>query len=120
MGNDNWYVAILILRFEFYDEKKAHVNRRCNVHENMHLIQASTPEDAYTKAMHLGQVSNGTEGIDDFKRKGIWIFEGLNELIPVYEKIEDGCEILWTKHYCSVKTATNMVKRKDDLQAFSD
>ena len=43
---------------------------------------------------------------------GRLIFEGINGLFPVYEPIDDECEILWTTHYCSVKTAKKIIKDK--------
>ena len=27
-----------------------------------------------------------------------WVFEGVTELLPIYEELEDGSEIIWAEH----------------------
>ena len=115
-----WWVAILIERFEFYDEDKKNPRRRCLVYENTVLLKACDAEVAYRKAVRLGKLSESCECIDEkSRRKGKWKFEGLSDLLPVYEDIEDGAEILWREHRnISVATAKAAVSKKRDLGAF--
>jgi hypothetical protein len=70
----------------------------------------------------VGRRSDGIEWSDSrTKRRGAWRFEGLTELLPVYERIEDGAEISWTEHSNrSVKKIKSLVRRKRDLAVFDD
>jgi hypothetical protein len=115
-----WYVAIIVQRFDYYWQKTTNPNRRCEVWENTCLIKARSRNEAYRKAMALGRAGDGIECVEQDKRrrKGVWRFVGLANLLPVYEKIEDGCEILWTRHSCTAKTAQRMVRRKRELVVF--
>jgi hypothetical protein len=115
-----WWLATCLERFEFYDEDKSNSNRRCIAWENTILIKAKDREEAYGKAVENGKLSDGSEA--DFNgRKGTWVFEGLTSLIPIYEELEDGAEILWDEHKnCAVKTVKSWVRTKGELEAFTD
>jgi hypothetical protein len=114
-----WYVASYLQRFEFEDEDTSDLERRCRAWENTILVQASTPEEAYKKTVaqaKLGQETGWTRGTS----KGRLIFEGLTSLLPIYDELEDGAEILWKDFPNSkVKTIKSRVKAKADLGAFS-
>lgn len=113
-----WYIAVIILRFESKQEDRSRPRRMCTTHENLTLIKARNSEEAYREALLIGEAFSNVECVDQQGRKGSWVFEGLNELLPVYDEIENGCELMWTLHYCSVSTAKGMVKEKGKLQAF--
>jgi hypothetical protein len=116
-----WYIAALIERFEFYDEDLENSNRRCEAWENFVLIKAANPEVAYRKAMAIGKQGEKAQMQTQtpLPRKGVWRFEGISILLPIYEKLEDGAEIMWTKHQnISVKKVRAKVKPKEHLQAF--
>jgi hypothetical protein len=109
----NWYVAHLLVRFEFYDEDKSNQNRRCLTWKNEYLIRANSPNEAYNKAIKLGKLEQNEGWILDGKRKGKWHFEGLTSLLPIYEELEDGAEISWTKYENkAVRTIKGWVKQK--------
>ena len=67
-------------------------------------------------------MSNNSKAWDEkTKRKGSWHFEGLTSLLPIYETIEDGTEILWKEITGrSVKKIKSFVKKKNELEAFDD
>jgi len=119
---EGWWIASYVERFEYYDENVSNLNRRCLAWENTILIQAADREEAYRKALVAGRVGDRSEAWDaDSKRKGCWRFEGLTSLLPIYEALEDGTEVLWTQHAGkSVRTIKQLVKRKRDLEAFDD
>jgi hypothetical protein len=120
----DWYVAFILVRFEWYDEDKSHTSRRCLAWENQILIKANNPEEAYAKAIELGeaQEENGEMwevGNKERKRKGRWRFEGLTSLIPLYDELQDGAEISWKEHKnCTVKKIQSRVKQKETLEVF--
>lgn len=117
-----WWIASYVQRFEYYDENKKDLTRRCLAWENTVLIQARDREQAYRKALAVGRSSSGIEWCDSVtKRRGAWRFEGLTDLLPVYEQLGDGAEISWTEHANrSVSKIKSLVKRKRDLGVFDD
>jgi Domain of unknown function (DUF4288) len=116
-----WYVASLLMRFEWYDEDQDNLDRQCLAWENQVLIKADTPEEAYAKAFKRGQSDAGGEmwEADNEARKGIWKFEGFTSLLPIYDELEDGSEITWTTHENkSVEKIQSWVKAKEELESF--
>ena len=118
-----WWIASYIERFEWKSENRKNKNRRCLAWENTVLIQATDREEAYAKAMgiksHFGaewRPYGPGEG-----KPGRWVFEGLTSLMPIYEELADGSEILWEQHSgCLVKTIRSRVKKKHELETFID
>src|SRR4051812_8004512 len=121
-NHTGWWIASFIERFEYYDENKANLNRRCLAFENTILIRAPNRDVAYRKAVAQGRLSNGNDGWNSSSgRKGAWRFDGLTGLLPVYEDLEDGAEILWQKHAdVTVRKIRSRVKRKHELSVFDD
>ena len=117
-----WWIASYVERFEYYDEDKRKLNRRCLAWENTILVQAGGREEAYRKAMAFGRIGDGSEGHDSqTRRRGAWRFEGLRSLLPICEKLEDGAEILWREYQGrTVKKVKSLVKAKKELEAFDD
>jgi hypothetical protein len=117
-----WWIAQILERFEYYDEDRANVNRRCLAWENTVLLKARTRDEAYRKALAEGRLSEGSEAWDmNTGRKGAWRFEGLTLLLPVYAKLEDGAEVLWTEYAGkTVRRIKAMVVPKERLGVFDD
>lgn len=117
-----WYVASLLHRFEWYDEDKENFNRRCLAWENQILIKADSPEQAYTKAIKYGKLHEESGEMwetGNEERKGKWRFEGLRSLLPIYDELEDGAEIVWKEYESrSVKKVKSWVKSKEELEVF--
>jgi hypothetical protein len=44
-----------------------------------------------------------------------WIFEGVTEVLPVYEEIEDGAEIMWAEYSRKLKTIRKSTKGKKQV-----
>ena len=117
-----WWIASYLERFEYEDVNKSNPNRRCDAWENTVIIKAKDREAAFRKAERLGRLGDGagayvtTEG-----RKGAWRYQGLTSLLPIYEELEDGAEILWVEYdNVTVKRVRSMVKAKKDLETFDD
>lgn len=89
---------------------------RCLVWENTRLLRAKSREEAYRKAMKPGQDVHPSK-----TNGGKWRFAGISMLLPVYEEIEDGVELLWTdRGSLPVKKIKSLVKTKTQLPAFND
>jgi len=91
-----WYVATYILRFiDFSDPDNAAPNKRFQTWENTILVKAADLDEAYDKAVQFASretlpYKGGLDGVDVH-----WVLEGLVELLPVYEELGDGAEIMW-------------------------
>ena len=89
---------------------------RRQVWENTRLLRAGSREEAYQKAMALCRAAHPSKTND-----GEWRFVGLSMLLPVYEEIEDGAELLWTdRGYMTVAKIKQLVKSKSQLPVFDD
>lgn len=116
-----WWIARYLDRFEYYDEKKSDLNRRCVAWENTIIVKALSREAAYKKVIALGRLGEGSEARNSRGRKGAWRFEGLTLLLPIYDKLTDLTEILWTEHSGrSVRSIKAMVRSKSELPVFDD
>ena len=117
-----WWIASYLERFEYDDEDRRQLNRRCLAWENTILVKARNRHEAWRKAMARGrlgdrsQARNVTSG-----RTGVWRFEGLTSLLPIYDRLEDGAELLWVEHAGrTVRSIRALVKPKRLLEAFED
>lgn len=121
-----WYVASVLIRLEWYDEKDNDNNLDLQwlAWENQILIKANDPEEAYVKALKRGkldEVNGEVWETDNEERKGRWKFEGLTSLLLIYDDLEDGAEIAWTEYKDeSIKKIKSWVKAKEELEVFSD
>ena len=117
-----WWIASYLKRLEYYDEDKSNLNRRCLAWENTVLLRARDREQAYKKALSIGRLAQGNEAWHpDTERRGAWRFEGLTSLLPVYEDLGDGCEIIWVEHAGrTVGKIKSLTKRKRELEVFRD
>ena len=73
-------------------------------------------EQAHRKALRLAKVGrpSQTEG-------GEWRFAGISLLLPVYDELEDGAEILWTERgTIGGNKLKRLIKSKKDLSVFDD
>ena len=119
-----WWVATLVERFEFEDEDKSNPRRRCRAWSNLVILKAHDRNQAYRKAIRYGELgkedNDWIEGLTG--RKGKLVFEGLADLLPIYDDFdEDGSEILFDDHtHISVARVKSWVKQKKDLKVFDD
>jgi hypothetical protein len=114
INKGNWFIAEIIERTESADSDKTNPNRRCTVWGNYHLIKAASVEEAYEKAEKLGNDYNysfkNQSGVDMENS-----FVGIGDLLPLYEDIEDGAEILWTDYgLISAKRSDRFIKPKSE------
>ena len=81
--------------------------------ENTVLIKASSIEQAYEKVVKLGRAASKPYRGGPKRVPVRWPFEGVTELLPVYEKPEDGAEIMWAAHRPRMlKTLRRLVRPK--------
>nr|CAP48604.1 putative integron gene cassette protein [uncultured bacterium] len=113
-----WWIASYIERY-VPDGVKLTDDDRCLAWENTILLRAPDRESAYLKALENGK--GGEDKVSGRKGPGLWKFEGLTSLLPIYDEIEDGAELMWTEHRNKkVKSITARVKKKHELECFQD
>lgn len=111
-----WYVASYVVRFVELAWKNVNdPEERYLAWENTVLVKARDLSHAYEKTLAIAQgytkpYKGGREGVDVR-----WIFEGVTEILPVYEEIEDGAEIMWAEYTRKLKTIRKRTKAKNQL-----
>jgi hypothetical protein len=90
--------------------------KRCLVWENTRIIKARNRDQAFAKAQKLGR-----EVSQRRNKSGVWKFLGIADLLPIYERLEDGAEVLWNDlGYMSVEKAKKLVSKKKSIAVFND
>jgi hypothetical protein len=113
--NRNWYIVEIIEKYEPVHRNEENELRRVTTWGNHHLIKADTPEQAYDKAMILGKKSN-YKFINSDKIEMESLFVGIGDLLPIYEDIEDGAELMWTNYgFISNKRTMKIPFTKEEL-----
>ncbi|MGJ7524727.1 DUF4288 domain-containing protein [Variovorax sp. GB1P17] len=93
-----WYVVSYLLRFvELNDDRKDDNEARFLSWENTILVRARTLDDAYEKGITVARENakpykGGPDGVPVQ-----WKLVGITSVLPIYEKLGDGAEILWTE-----------------------
>lgn len=91
-----WYICSYLIRFvEVNDPKNNDENARFLSWENTVLIKAQSSAQAYEKTVQIAQKSEKPYLGGDKSIEVQWIFEGITEVLPIYEPLEDGAEIMW-------------------------
>lgn len=95
----DWYIGSYLVRFvETESNKNYEDEERFVSWENTVIVRAKSLDEAYSKIEKIGKdheepYKGGEEGIPVQ-----WIYEGITQLLPIYEDLEDGAEIMYTEH----------------------
>jgi len=111
----NWYIVEIIEKCEPVKRNEKQDLRRVTTWGNHHLIKANSPEKAFDKAVKLGKEAEYKFTNTD-KIEMEWIFVGIGELLPIYEDIEDGAELMWNDYgFISNRRTMRMPYEKKEL-----
>ena len=111
-----WYVGTYQLRFvELAHAFNEDPNHKFLCWKNTVIVRAEDLNQAYDKVVAIGMQSTapykgGPDGVDVQ-----WLFEGVIELLPIYEELEDGAEIMWGESTKMLKSMRKDVCSKDEL-----
>ncbi|WP_041598768.1 DUF4288 domain-containing protein [Hahella chejuensis] len=107
-----WYIGTYMARFiEVDDERNNDLDAQFETWENTVIVKASTLEEAFEKVEKIG-----IEHAEPYKggETGVtvqWEYLGIIDLLPIYEELEDGSEIMWApKHPKKLRNLKSMVK----------
>ena len=113
-----WYVGTYLARFiEIDDERNNDPEARFTTWENTVIVKALILEEAFAKVEKIG-----IEHAEPYKggKIGIpvqWEYLGVIDLIPIYEEMEDGSEIMWvSNHPRKLKNLKSLVKDINDYR----
>ncbi|HTI14425.1 MAG TPA: DUF4288 domain-containing protein [Dictyobacter sp.] len=110
-GNARWYLA------EIVTEVKILGSSERVVHNNLILIRANSPEEAYQKSLARGK---GME--DTYENDGQELtvtFRGLSDLNIIQDELEDGAEIAYEEMLdMSEADIRDMLSTKEELGVF--
>lgn len=91
-----WYICSYLLRFiNVHDLQNDDPESKFLSWENTVLIAAHSMQEAYTKTVAIAQLATTPYKGGESMRDVQWVFEGVTEILPVYEELEDGAEIMW-------------------------
>ncbi len=113
-----WYVGTYLARFiEMADTQNNNPEARFATWENTVLVKAANLEEAFAKVEKLGiehaEPYKGAETGVDVQ----WEYIGIIDLLPIYEELEDGSEIMWASNNPrKLKNIQSLVKDIDDLR----
>lgn len=111
-NNVKWYLAELVEEIQIDGEDEN------IVHNNLVLINADSPEEAYKKAVARGAAMNDTYEMSPGK-KVVSTFRGLSDLNPILDELEDGATIAYEELTgLTAEEISEMVPEKDLLGAF--
>ena len=109
-----WYVSHEILTL---GPDPPAADEKLSIWENLILLRADNPEEAYRKAIEHGYANESV--IRLARKKGKVRFAGLRDLVLVYDELGDGAEIEWHETELTPLEADALVRGKNDLHAFN-
>jgi hypothetical protein len=110
-----WYIGSYLARFVVLgEERNDDPERKFHVWENTVLVQAENLDEAYDKVVAVGK-NHGAPYKNGLGQDVQWVFEGVSDLLPVYDKIEDGCEVMWAEYRKKLKNIRRRASTKAQL-----
>mgnify|MGYP003608543243 CR=1 FL=1 len=113
-----WYVGSYLIRFIEIEEMDNFDPEKCFLSwENTVMVKASNLDEAYDKIERIAKLDTkpykgGSDGVPVK-----WVYEGITELLPIYEELDDGAEIMWSeRNPRKLKNLQKLVKKKGDFK----
>ncbi|HEV8723863.1 MAG TPA: DUF4288 domain-containing protein [Candidatus Binatia bacterium] len=112
-----WYVGSYLLRFIELSNKHNHrLESKFLTWENTVIVKARNLNHAYDRISSIAkrQTKPYKGGLDAIDVQ--WLFEGITELLSIYEKLGDGAEIMWSEHRPqTLKQICKRVRKKGEF-----
>ena len=112
-----WYIGTYLVRFvELDDGHNDDPEARFLAWENTIIVRADSMDEAYDKVvqealLHTEPYKGGPDGVPVR-----WVFEGVTELLPIYEELEDGAEVMWAEHRAKkLKNIRRLIRQKHEF-----
>ena len=115
-NHTGWWVFCEVQQWVSKRQKVLKPGSKCLVYENTMLVEAANRDQAFRKATRMCKEVHPVETVG-----GEWRFAGISMLLPIYETIEDGAELLWKdRGEMTVEKIQKLVKSKMELPVFDD
>lgn len=113
-----WYVGSYLIRFiKLEDEKKDDPEEKFTAWENTVIVKARDLDEAYEKIVEVAELETKPYKGDPEGVPVQWVFEGVTELLPIYEELEDGSEIMWREYTpAKLKILKKYIRQKHEFQ----
>jgi len=113
----NWYMVSYLLRFiELKDPRKNDDEARFLSWENTILVNAPSIDEAYEKGLKVARENTQPYKGGPQSIPVQWKLVGITQVLPIYEALEDGCEIAWAERAPrKLKNLKRMVGSKRSL-----
>ena len=112
-----WYIVTVLERFERLNEDTSNPNRRCTAWENTLIVKADSILLAYDKVVKEEKKTRSSDVTELNGHKGRWVFEGIIDILPIYEEFEDMAELIWKEHRrVAVKTVKSQVYTRKEIR----
>lgn len=108
MKKPTWYIASLIFRFRPSDPGFDD-HEDCYGLENWYLFQGEDEDEIVYKAAKMAKEECDIHSTRSDGAVGYFECLGIGDLLPVYDEIEDGCEVLWAEY--EEETLVNLESR---------
>ena len=113
--NRNWFIVEIIEKCEPVNHDENNDLRRVTTWGNHILIKADSAEKAFDKAVKIGKEGE-YKFINTDNLEMEWKFVGIGELLPIYENIEDGAELMWNDYgFISNRRTMRMPYKKKEI-----
>jgi hypothetical protein len=85
--------------------------------ENTVIVNAENLSKAYDKVVAIAKATTKPYKGGDAGIPVKWVFEGVTELLPIYEPLEDGSEIMWReRNSTKLKSLKKLVRGRRDFK----
>jgi len=107
-----WYLAEIVMEITIQGDA------RNVVHVNTTLVRADSPDDAYHRALELGE--RGETAYENSHGKTVEIrFRGLRSLEVIYEPLEHGAELTFSERIAvHEEELAKLITSKEQLEVF--
>lgn len=112
----SWYIGSYLARFVVLGEThNDDPERKFKVWENTVVVQAENLDAAYDKIVAIGE-AHAEPYKNGFGEDVEWAFEGISDVLPIFDKIEDGCEVMWAEYTKKLKNIRRSVSTKAQVR----
>jgi hypothetical protein len=116
MKKSFWFWAWIVLGTVRKDSRN-NPKARCEVWENLVIIRALNPKEAFRKAEQIGKQSAGDAHgtLKLFGKPAQQMFIGVQKIGVIHDKLEDGAEIIWNLKQTTFSKAKRLIRPKAKL-----
>lgn len=112
-----WYVASYLVRFvELNSNNNNNPDSKFLAWENTVIVRADDLDAAYDKVVAIGMLDTKPYAGGPDAVPVQWLFEGVTELLPIYEDLDDGAEIMYREiNPTKLKNLRKLIRQKGEF-----